>query len=154
MSEIQKRLATFLAEYNLSVQAFERKCNIGVATASKLSESSRATTFAKIEKAYPELNINWLKTGEGAMLNPQPQKKIEVGFGIGEQSGGQSDFKLEVKENNDSTVNKKGCHEISCLKQEVEYLTQLLNERDARIAELKASLERVLKMNDYLMGQK
>ena len=154
MSAIQDRLATFLAEYNLSAQAFERKCNIGVATASKLSESSRATTFAKIEKAYPELNINWLKTGEGAMLNPQPQKKIEVGFGIGEQSGGQSDFKFELKEENNSSVNKIEVDEICNLKREIEHLSQLLKERDSRVAELKEALDRAHKMNDYLMGQK
>ena len=76
MNSIQARLAIFLAEYNLSMQAFERKCNIGVATASKLSENSRATTFAKISKAYPQLNINWLKTGSGKMLN----NKSEISF--------------------------------------------------------------------------
>lgn len=79
MPSVQERLATFLAEYNLSAQAFERKCNIGVATASKLSENSRDTTFAKIAKAYPQLNIEWLKTGEGQMLNPQSHQPFIQG---------------------------------------------------------------------------
>ena len=42
---------------------------MGQGAASKLSIKSYATTFAKIKRAYPELNIEWLKTGNGKMIN-------------------------------------------------------------------------------------
>lgn len=73
MNTIQDRLAQFLTDYNISVQKFERQCDMGQGAASKLSLKSYATTYAKIAKAYPQLNIQWLKTGEGEMLNPKKE---------------------------------------------------------------------------------
>lgn len=69
METLKDRLALFLSECNISVQKFERECDMGQGAASKLSIKSYATTFAKIKRAYPELNIEWLKTGNGKMIN-------------------------------------------------------------------------------------
>ena len=154
MNPLQERLQSFLNYEDISVRAFERQCDIKAGTVGKMTEKSYGTTFHKIAQAYPKLNIAWLKTGEGEMLNPQPQKKIEVGVGIGEQSGGKSDFKFEVKEEPDSSTNKRDGDENCSLRQKIELLTALVAEKDARIKELKVSLDRVQKMNDYLMGQK
>lgn len=145
MSTVQERLATFLAEYNLSAQAFERKCNIGVATASKLSENSRETTFAKISKAYPQLNIDWLKTGDGQMLNPQPSIDIDLDLRL----GGHSQFAMR-----DITNIGDAKAQIIILQERIKSLEKELGEKNKRIEELNASLDRERKMNDYLMGQK
>lgn len=145
MSTVQERLATFLAEYNLSAQAFERKCNIGVATASKLSENSRGTTFHKIAKAYPQLNIDWLKTGNGQMLNPQSAIDIDVDLKL----EGHSQFAMH-----DITNIGDAKTQIVILQERVKSLEKELGEKNKRIAELNASLERERKMNDYLMRQK
>lgn len=152
MSTVQERLAAFLAEYNLSAQAFERKCNIGVATASKLSENSRDTTFAKIAKAYPQLNIEWLKTGEGEMLNPQPT----VDIGVDLKLGGHSQFAMrDITNIGDAKTQILLLRErIKSLEKELHAKQCELEEKDKRIDELNVSLERERKMNDYLMGQK
>lgn len=152
MSTVQERLAAFLAEYNLSAQAFERKCNIGVATASKLSENSRDTTFAKIAKAYPQLNIEWLKTGEGEMLNPQPTVDIDVDLKL----GGHSQFAMrDITNIGDAKTQILLLRErIKSLEKELHAKQCELEEKDKRIDELNVSLERERKMNDYLMGQK
>lgn len=144
MSTVQERLAAFLAEYNLSAQAFERKCNIGVATASKLSENSRETTFAKIAKAYPQLNIDWLKTGDGQMLNTQPSVDIDVDLKL----GGHSQFAMR-----DITNIGDAKTQIAILQERIKSLEKELCEKDKRIEELNASLERERKMNDFLMRQ-
>lgn len=78
MSAIQDRLAMFLTELNISQQKFERQCDMGQGGASKLTSKSYATTFAKISRAYPQLNIGWLKTGEGQMLKPEAASPINV----------------------------------------------------------------------------
>lgn len=145
MSTLQERLATFLAEYNLSAQSFERKCNIGVATASKLSENSRETTFAKIAKAYPQLNIDWLKTGDGQMLNPQSTVDIDVDLKLNGHS------QLALRDINNIGDAKT---QIIILQERIKSLEKELSEKNARIDELNASLDRERKMNDYLMGQK
>lgn len=145
MSTVQERLATFLAEYNLSAQAFERKCNIGVATASKLSENSRETTFAKIAKGYPQLNIEWLKTGVGKMLKELPTIDIDLDVKL----GGHSQLALR-----DITNIGDAKTQIIILQERIKYLEKELREKDKRIEELNASLERERKMNDYLMAKK
>lgn len=152
MSTVQERLATFLAEYNLSVQAFERKCNIGVATASKLSENSRETTFAKIAKAYPQLNIDWLKTGDGQMLNPTPSPDIDLD--IKQYGGGNAAFG-NVTTINDAKAQMRLLQErIKTLEAELKSKDKELAEKDKRIDELNESLNRERKMNDYLMSEK
>jgi len=78
MSAIRDRLALFLTDLDISVQKFERQCNMGQGAASKLSDKSYATTYAKISKAYPQLNIEWLKTGEGEMLNPTNARSVHI----------------------------------------------------------------------------
>lgn len=145
MSTVQERLATFLAEKNLSAQAFERKCNIGVATASKLSENSRETTFAKIAKGYPQLNIEWLKTGVGKMLKELPTIDIDLDVKL----GGHSQLALR-----DITNIGDAKTQIIILQERIKYLEKELGEKDKRIEELNASLERERKMNDYLMAKK
>lgn len=42
-------------------------------------------TLHKIVAAYPQINLAWLKTGEGEMLNPAFPKIQTVGSGIGVQ---------------------------------------------------------------------
>lgn len=152
MSTVQERLAAFLTEYNLSTQAFERKCNIGVATASKLSQNSRDTTFAKIAKAYPQLNVEWLKTGDGQMLNPQPSVDIDLDLKL----GGHSQFAMrDITNIGDTKTQILLLRErIKSLEKELHAKQCELEEKDKRIDELNASLERERKMNDYLMGQK
>lgn len=79
MNPLQERLQSFLNNEDISLRAFERQCNIKAGTASKMTENSYGTTFHKIAKAYPQLNVEWLKTGKGQMLNPQPQQPFIQG---------------------------------------------------------------------------
>lgn len=149
MTNLQERLNSFLLSQDLSAQAFERKCDIGMGTASRLSEKSYATTFKKISVAFPQLNMDWLRKGEGEMLNPTPQEHYEVGIGIGKQQGGKNDFKIEIKET-DADLEKKVCD----LEKEVAHLNERITDKDEAIASMKATIARLEKMNDYLMGQK
>lgn len=82
MGKIQERLALFLLKENLTTQAFERKCNMGVGGASKLTSKSYPKTFVKIAEAFPLLNIDWLKTGEGEMLKPQASDSASASFRV------------------------------------------------------------------------
>lgn len=78
MGAIQDRLSQFLSSANLTTHRFERQCGIAVGAASRLTEKSYAITYDKIHKAFPELNIDWLKTGEGEMLLPHRHTAISI----------------------------------------------------------------------------
>lgn len=138
MQTIQDRLAAFLAELNISTQKFERMCDLGQGAAAKLSQKSYATTYARIAKAFPQLNIDWLKTGEGDMCNPAPSMDINVDFKMSGRS--------QMAVGNITNINDAKT-QIAVLQERIKALESQMAEKDARIAEL-------TKMNNYLMQKK
>lgn len=76
MDSLQNRLRAFVGTLGISVLEFERQCSIKAGTASRMTEKSYSTTFHKIQTAYPQLNMVWLKTGEGEMLNESEEAAL------------------------------------------------------------------------------
>lgn len=72
-SDIALRAIHFARYKSLSVSDLERVCGLGNGTISSLSERTRKSTYDRIYNAFPELNIDWLKTGVGEMLIPGVQ---------------------------------------------------------------------------------
>lgn len=142
MNPLQERLQTFLNFADISMRAFERQCDIKAGTASRMTEKSYSTTFHRIALAYPQLNMNWLKTGEGNMLNPHPDVIVNDSSS---RSGG--DNAREIRKAGRDYY-EEPCREdkvvIEALTKEVEHLTALIAEKDRLIARLE-------KMNDHLM---
>lgn len=68
--DIQTRLKEFLDYKKLTYKDFELKTGLANAAASRIGENSRSNTFNRVAKAFPELNMEWLKVGVGEMLNP------------------------------------------------------------------------------------
>lgn len=68
METLQDRLKLFINSLNITMQTFERLSGIAQGLGVRLSTKSYATTFKRISIAFPQLNIDWLKTGEGEML--------------------------------------------------------------------------------------
>lgn len=77
MNDIQKRLREFLEYKNLSHLKFERECGLGYAASKRISDKSYSTTFKKIKLAFPDLNIGWLKTGNGEMITTVNDELLE-----------------------------------------------------------------------------
>lgn len=81
--DLKSRLIEFIDYKALSVQAFELQCNLSNGAVSKMGNNTRRSTIDKISKSYPELNTNWLLTGEGSMLlnslDSIPQKSFTEG---------------------------------------------------------------------------
>jgi hypothetical protein len=65
---IKDRLNAFLEAKKLKPSAFERKCGLSNGFCSKVNDNITDGSLGLIEKGFPELNINWLKTGFGEML--------------------------------------------------------------------------------------
>lgn len=67
---MKDRLMQFINYKDISVQAFETNVNLSNGAVSKMGDGTRRSTIDKISNAYPDLNTNWLLTGEGDMLKP------------------------------------------------------------------------------------
>lgn len=77
--DFRERLKVFLAEKNISVKAFEEECGLSNGAVSKMGDNTRRSTIDKISTVFPELNTNWLLTGEGTMLKPITQSVGDIG---------------------------------------------------------------------------
>lgn len=66
---IKDRLIIFVNYTNLSISAFEKKCNLSNAYIRNFKGNLSAGKLEGILKAFPELNKDWLLTGCGEMIN-------------------------------------------------------------------------------------
>lgn len=144
MTTIQDRLAMFLADLNISVQKFERQCDMGQGAASKLSSKSYATTFAKISRTYPQLNINWLKTGEGEMLNPVNDLSVHIRQDHNSNSALFGYVDIAVPEKGKKKILNSEGVVIECddsVSEQLEYCKAIIAAKDEQISRLMAMIE-------------
>ncbi len=163
MNTLQDRLKQFITSLDLSVLAFENECGMAQGTVNKMTDKSRQRTLEKIRKHYPQLNMEWLQTGVGEMLNQPPSVDINLGLRLGGHSQmalrditniGDAKAQILILQERVKSLEKELKSKDSDLKKAEENKKSELAAKDAIIDELRASLNRVQKMNDYLMGQK
>ena len=115
MSETKERLLQFLRYKNQGQQKFEISIGMSNGWVNKVGDSIRENTLQKIKEVYPELNIAWLKSGVGEMLNSGDSEgtletpgdsetseeitaKLVPLLPIAAQGGNLNDFVVSVKE--------------------------------------------------------
>jgi hypothetical protein len=69
---VKERIITFMRYKNISVSAFERRCKFSNGYLRALKHEPSLGKLEEILLEFPELNKNWLLTGEGEMLNTTP----------------------------------------------------------------------------------
>lgn len=88
---MKERLMEFIKEKDISNRKFLLKCGLSGTYINTLTGNPSGDTLKKIEAAYPELNTDWLLTGEGEMLkvpatmtiyNPSSEERQEAGEGV------------------------------------------------------------------------
>lgn len=158
MIQLKERIKTLMDISGMSVTEFSK--HIGLKSPNAIREilNGRTKTLSDamgihILFTYPNLNPNWLNNGIGEIFNSDKQEHFDVGIGVGKQNGGKNNFRIEVKED-DEPLSPEQDNQTSENQNEIEFLRKLLAEKDARISELTASLERERKMNDFLMQHK
>lgn len=130
MDTLQERLLKFLKSYGITMQYFEQQCNIAQGLGKKLSEKSYSTTFKRIAEGFPQLNIEWLKTGKGEMTIPSTNINMTR-----HNSPGDNDVYGNILKNTQKppTTNEKETE--ASLKKELSYLRELLKEKERLISE-------------------
>ena len=69
---IKDRLYSFIEEIGLKPSSFERKCGLSNGFCAKVNDNITDGSLSLITRAFPELNVNWLKTGFGDMIVTPP----------------------------------------------------------------------------------
>ena len=73
---MKNRLIEFVTYFRMSQRKFEINAGLPNGFINNLGDNITWKSLYKIEKAYPELNMEWLKTGEGSMLRPVNQSNV------------------------------------------------------------------------------
>lgn len=68
---VKERLLTYLKYKNINRSEFGRSVGVSSAFVSSIRSSIGKDKLTKISSVYPDLNIQWLLTGHGSMLNTE-----------------------------------------------------------------------------------
>lgn len=123
---LQDRLLRFIDTLEITVQSFEKQCGLSNAAVSKMSDNTRMSTLGKISNTFPQLNISWLRTGEGEMLKAPDESADEP---EAEASHARESYKLVPLINIDSVG---GVHSPNLIEPSEQYPIKLLPFTDAR----------------------
>ncbi len=83
MQTIKDRVLEFIKAEEISVKRFETRASLSNWAVSKMGDNTRRKILDKIVSAYPQLNMNWLLTGEGEMLSKnEPKPEISYTDGV------------------------------------------------------------------------
>lgn len=75
---LQDRIRQFAEYKGLQPKSFESIAGLSNGTFAKLSDNTRKSTIDRISIAFPDLNREWLLTGEGEMLKSLEDRQIEI----------------------------------------------------------------------------
>lgn len=77
-STLKDRIIAFIEKMGFTKAQFEKNAGLSNGFVDKSGDNSRRSSLDKISKAYPQLNMTWLLTGEGEMLKgAEPQRETE-----------------------------------------------------------------------------
>lgn len=67
---LKDRILKFISVKGITVQVFEKESGLSNGAVSKMGDNTRRSTIDKISNAFPDINRDWLLTGNGEMLKP------------------------------------------------------------------------------------
>lgn len=73
---IKDRLIKFLSHLQIGQGKFEKNCGMSNGTINNIKDGLSSPNLSKIRKAYPNLSLEWLITGEGSMLKDESNSII------------------------------------------------------------------------------
>ena len=71
---VKDRLITYIESKEIKKSHFEKNIGVSNGYINSLKDSPSAEKLELISKKYLDLNISWLLTGEGTMLNDDGEK--------------------------------------------------------------------------------
>lgn len=133
IEDCRNRIVKYASEHlYISQREFAMRAGLSPSFIKNFGGVLRPQTKAKLEKAYPDLNIDWLLTGEGEMLKPTDQSpviitnnKTIIGNNSGNCAGG--DISLEVGKSSYQAIISALRAELAAKEKEIERQQEMIN---------------------------
>ena len=132
---VKERLTNYLAFKRINKSEFGRIIGVSTSFISSMRKSLQPDKVSSIAKNFPDLNIQWLLTGEGDMLN-------------GGNSVGDSNIASIAGNNNKQTIGSIGIDNRQyysdspdVLRAQIDLLDERIKEKDAQIKEKDAQIK-------------
>lgn len=137
---MKERLLEFLAYLGVGQTKFEGMVGLSRGMINKIRGDMSIKSLGRIASAFPELNINWLQTGEGEMLrsaNVQNFGDINDNSGFVGMAGGD----VHNNAGRDRTANEQK-KQLDVLIGEVQRFNDQLERKDVCIKEMVGIIDR------------
>lgn len=72
--DLRQRVLEYCKRKNIAVSRFEKECNLANGYFNQVKKRPSLDKIESISKAFPDLNTDWLLTGEGEMLRQNIQQ--------------------------------------------------------------------------------
>jgi len=150
-SEIQDRIKLFCSVSGVSVRSFCLSIGVSAGYVNNISKSIQPDKLQRISAKYPELNIGWLLTGNGEMLNNQHSSgQTIIGNNIiGSNNTSTNKGSIENRQYYGNAANEVWQAKAEMLKEritekdaQIERLNRIITEKDAQIQSLLSILEK------------
>ena len=138
---IKQRLLDFIDHKNLSVNRFCTMCGFSSAYVRNIQKTISQRYLKIISKAFPDLNIHWLETGEGQMLNEVIPINVQ-----NNTCGNNSSQTIVAGSDNIVTISEKNRQLLESIQKMCDENAALKNEN----AELKIKVEMLQEQVDWL----
>ena len=73
---VKERLIAYLSKKGVNKSEFGRSIGVSAAFVTSIRQSIQPDKLERISKNYPDLNIDWLLTGNGEMLYPSINQTV------------------------------------------------------------------------------
>lgn len=77
MDTVKERLSFYLLQKGINKSEFGRRIGVSSAFITSMRKSIQPDKIAAIKRNFPDLNTDWLLTGEGDMLKPDSHNEME-----------------------------------------------------------------------------
>lgn len=101
--ELKDRVLSYCGKKNIALARFEKESKLSNGYFNQVKKRPSADKIKNIEEAFPDLNIEWLLTGEGEMLKTSTEQTETTPYTvplvpISAQGGSFNDFVVSVRD--------------------------------------------------------
>lgn len=138
-NKLKDRVRTYCEYMNIRVSQFEKRAGLSNGYFNQVSKKPSEAKLQAIASAHPELNLDWLCTGHGEMLNPINHQSAK-----GDNTIQVTGTNVDMRNINQSKGVKEDLKRIKELEQRIEELTKDKEMLQSLVDKMQSQIEKLL----------